>query len=127
LTKKEKVQRGIKWIVAIIIIVTVGIFAIVAGINIGGLINKLLDRKKEKKAFLSVDGKVIGSPVKIIGRKNPFRDKSLLKTSDGEFIKLPSGMEDTDVENLIKVKIEMKDGEYAVTKKHDTVTDIFDK
>lgn len=126
MTKKEKVQLVIKWIVAILIVITVGVFAVMGGVNLGGLVNKLLGKKKKQRAFLTSEGNLIGSEIDFINRKNPFRDRSILKTTDGKEISLPSGVHDTDVKSLIKVKIKAGEGNYAVVKKHDSLTDIFD-
>ena len=117
----EKLKFVLRVIVAVMIAVTVGVIAVVAGVNIGGLLNKLIGKKKEQQAVVNKDGDVIGTLVDFIGRKNPFRDKSVVKLSNGEKVDLPKGLQDTDVESVIKIKT---GGGYAVTPKHTNLTDI---
>jgi heme/copper-type cytochrome/quinol oxidase subunit 2 len=126
---KNKTIYILKVIMAILIVLSVGVIAVVAGVNIGGLINKLLGKNKQKKkAYTNDSGNLIGTIVDIINRKNPFRDKSTLKLSNGEIIKLPSGVEDSQVESVTEIKISSEgDAEYVIKKKHDSLTSVFDQ
>lgn len=117
----EKLKYVLKVIVAVLIAVTVGVLAVVAGVNLGGLLNKLLGKKKEQQSIVDKEGDVIGTLVDFVGRKNPFRDKSIVKLSNGEKIDLPKGIQDTDVASVIKIET---GGGYAVTPKHTNLTDI---
>ena len=92
-------------------------------INIGKHINNLFgNREKMPTAVVNDSGEEIGEVVEIVHRKNPVRDRGIVETSTGEYIELPKGISDDDVEKIIHVDKTL----YHVETKHEAVTDIFD-
>jgi hypothetical protein len=51
---------------------------------------------------------------------DPFRDKTIIEVADGEYLQLPDGLIDSDVEVAIKIKPEV----YDVKIRHSLSTDI---
>jgi len=120
--KTNKFTWGISWV--FLFFIGLILFLIFRGkFNLGGFLSrKTSDPNKVKIGNTIVEkrkddtGNIIGIGVpdkqefvqveqkKIIPSINPFRDKSVIKTEDGEKIKLPTGVEDKDVDLVLKTK-----------------------
>lgn len=118
----NKIKNILKIILGILIIGLFGWLAITFKINIGGILRKLFNVGMPKhKATVKSDGKEVGKVVTIYTDSDPFRDRTVLKTIDGDEIKLPKGVKDNHVSKLIK----MKTG-YKVVLKHKKLTDVLE-
>lgn len=118
----NSIMKILKYILLILVFIFLGWLAITFKINIGGLISKILGKKKNPIKPIISEGEVVGESIPIKENNNPFRDNTILVLEDGTEIQLPDGMKDTDVQSVIQVKPEV----YNVKKKHEILTDIFD-
>ena len=118
----EKIKQILRLILGILVVIFLGWLAITFRVNIGGLLRKLFNTSDpEKKATVKSKDKVVGKVVDIYMDSNPFRDKTILKTTEGEEIKLPKGVKDNNVKKLIKIGTD-----YTVELKHEKLTKVLD-
>lgn len=92
------------------------LFFILPNFNFGGFIDRILGKKYQTAAY---PNKKAGRVRKILTNNDPLRNKEVVETEDGELVKLPDGISDRDVQEVIKVS----DTDYRVVLKHKKITD----
>lgn len=114
--------KAVKWpfiIVGVIVLAAVLLpVAATSRLNLGGLIGSLLGLNKSGKKSVAAANTVAKGRITQIGEPdstgriqahqeklsrpwNPFRDKSVVKLNDGTKVKLPDGIQDTDVDLVV--------------------------
>jgi len=92
------------------------LFFIIPNFNFGGFIDKITGKKYPTATH---SGKRAGRVRKIITNNDILRNKEVVETEDGDIIKLPEGIIDHDVKEVIQVS----SNDYQVVLKHKKVTD----
>lgn len=117
-----------------IILIVLAVFAVAAvalcfynKTNVGGLIGKVMEMlglaksnslvekansvpqdRKQAIGEADANGYVQHKVDELKISDNPFRDKTILNLPDGQKIKLPEGIQDTDVDTVIRTQVDIK-------------------
>jgi len=119
----DKTIKVLKLVVAVLVVILVG-WMIIFDVNVGVILSRIFGTRKTAKIprIMNADGEEIGKTVQIVENKNPLRDKRMLSLEDGQKIKLPKHIKDTDVEEVLIIDPEV----YNVKVNSKRLTSLFD-
>lgn len=95
-----------KKIVLLVLVIIGAVFLVAVGVNVGGLINQIIGRRYQEAEVKGENAS--GTVTEIKPNANPFRDKTVIETAEGDKIKLPEGVKDKDVDHVVKVENDYK-------------------